>query len=95
MQKPLLCFLFPTFAPLCTTIERDREREGDSLHFASCRSDCTRDPSFSRGRASGFAPLSSIASAVIDSDFGVASDFEGAVVDRRSIAAVEYEHEYK
>jgi hypothetical protein len=28
MQKPLLCFLLPTFAPL----EREREREGDSLH---------------------------------------------------------------
>ncbi len=27
------------------------------------------DPSFSRGRASGFAPLRSIASAIIDSDF--------------------------
>jgi hypothetical protein len=39
------------------------------LHFAICRSHCTRDPSFSRGRASGFPPLSSIASASIDSDF--------------------------
>jgi hypothetical protein len=59
MQKPLLCFLLPTFAPL--EREREREREGYSLHFAWCRSDCTRGPSFSRGRASGFAPLSSIA----------------------------------
>jgi len=65
MQKPLLCFLSPTFAPL----ERERKREGDGLHFASCRSDCTRDPSFSRGRASGLVPLSSIASAIIDPDF--------------------------
>jgi hypothetical protein len=65
MQKPLLCFLLPTNAPL----EREREREGDSLHFASCRSDCTRDPSFSRGRTSGLVPLSSIASAIIDSAF--------------------------
>jgi hypothetical protein len=39
------------------------------LHFAWCRSDCTRDRSFSRGRASGFAPLSSIVSAIVDSDF--------------------------
>jgi len=27
--------------------------------------------------------------------FGIASDFEGAVVDRRSITAVEYEYEYE
>ncbi len=56
-----------SLAHICTT--REREREGDSLHFAWCRSDCTRDRSFSRGRASGFAPLSSIVSAIVDSDF--------------------------
>ncbi|KAH8934445.1 hypothetical protein BDL97_18G083900 [Sphagnum fallax] len=33
------------------------------------RSDCTGDRSFSRVRASGFAPLSSIPSAIIESDF--------------------------
>ncbi len=58
-----------SLAHICTTREREREREGDSLHFASRRSDCNRDPSFSRGRASGLVPLSSIASAIIDSDF--------------------------
>ncbi len=60
-----------SLAHICTTREREREREseGDSLHLASCRSDCTRDRSSCCGRASGFAPLSSIASAIIDSDF--------------------------
>ncbi len=65
MQKPLLCFLLPTFAPL----EREREREGDNFYFAWCSNDRTRDRSFCRGRSSGFAPLSSIASAIIDIDF--------------------------
>ncbi len=31
----------------------------------------------------------------METRFGVASDVEGAVVDRRSIAAVEYEYEYE
>jgi hypothetical protein len=34
MQKPLLCFLLPTFSPLEREREREREREGDNLHFA-------------------------------------------------------------
>ncbi len=65
MQKPLLCFLLPTFAPL----EREREREGDNLYFAWCSNDRTRDRSFYRGQPFGFAPLSSITSAIIDTDF--------------------------
>jgi hypothetical protein len=31
----------------------------------------------------------------VETRFGVASGFEGAVVDRSSIAAVEYEYEYE